>query len=69
MTFEPKNDCVALRDAGAMVGQEGGLEKGICTDYDVIMMSEFKPKGSCCFRDCGARDRNHQRDPCFRILS
>ena len=32
----------AGRDAGATVGQGGGrLDKGTCTNYDVILTSEF----------------------------
>ena len=33
---------ILIRDAGATVGQGGGrLEKGTCTNYDVILTSEF----------------------------
>ena len=32
----------SYRDAGATVGQGGGrFEKGTCTNYDVILTSEF----------------------------
>ena len=34
---------ISLRDIGARVGQGGRrLENGACTDYDVMMTSEFK---------------------------
>ena len=37
------------------------LEKGTCTDYDIIMISEFKFMGCGGFRDCGAWDGNYLR--------
>ena len=38
--FPLKRPRVETRDAGAIVGKGGrGLEKGTCTDYDVIMTS------------------------------
>ena len=33
------------------------LEKGTCTDYDIIMTSEFKRTGSGGLKSCGARGR------------
>ena len=46
---------VNIRDAITILGLGSrGLEKGICTDYDDILMSEFKLKGSGCLRNCGA---------------
>ena len=57
------------RDTGAVVGQGGrNLEKDTCTDYDVTMTSDFKPKGIGGFKSCGARGRNLLRGPCLKIL-
>ena len=43
--------------------RQGGrsLKKGTCTDYDVIVTSEFKFEGSSGFRDCRTLDRNYFR--------
>ena len=54
-----------IRDAVAMVVQVGGtrLGKSTCTDHDVIMKSEFEPKDSGRFRDCGAREPTSSAGP------
>ena len=49
-----------FRDAGAIVGHGGrSLEKGTCTNYDIIITSEFIFKSSGGSRDCGACDRHY----------
>ena len=47
------------------INRAGGrsLDKGTCTDYDVIMMSEFSLRGSGGFRDGRAQGLNHLWGP------
>ena len=57
------------RNAGAVVGQGGRrLRKDTCTDYEVIITSEFRIKGSGGLRDSEARSRNHLGGLCLKIL-